>query len=183
MTMTHNPKVAIIVPIYNVEKYLRECLDSVLAQSYQNLEIVLVDDGSTDSSGVIAREYFERDSRVSLICKTNGGLSSARNAGIELVANNLNFEHLGELKVDSKKKSASRENRDFSRGEASDNSATYNSQIKTEWDSANPHTPLESYALKATLKLSAPSHPHYSIRHKFTNSQDQEDLLLTGGGA
>lgn len=153
--MTTTPKVAVIVPIYNVQNYLRECLDSVLAQSYQNLEIVLVDDGSTDSSAQIAQEYFERDSRVSLICKANGGLSSARNADIKLVANNLNFEHLGELKIDS----------------------------QTTGDSLESHIPLKSYAPKATLKLSAPSHPYYSIRHKFAYSQNQEDLLLTGGGA
>lgn len=92
--MTTNPKVAVIVPIYNVQNYLRECLDSVLAQSYQNLEIVLVDDGSTDSSAQIAQEYFERDSRVSLLYKSNGGLSSARNAGIEYICGNFECQNL-----------------------------------------------------------------------------------------
>ena len=79
-----NPKVGIIIPIYNVEKYLRECLDSVLNQSYENLEIVLVDDKSTDSSLLIAREYAARDSRISLIALSeNSGNSVARNVGIE----------------------------------------------------------------------------------------------------
>ena len=79
-----NPKVGIIIPIYNVEKYLRECLDSVLNQSYENLEIVLVDDKSTDSSLEIARGYVERDKRIALIALgENSGNSVARNVGIE----------------------------------------------------------------------------------------------------
>lgn len=94
MTTTHNPKVAVIVPIYNVEKYLRECLDSIITQSYQNLEIVLVDDGSTDSSAQIAQEYFNKDSRISLLHKSNGGLSSARNVGIEYVCGNFEYQNL-----------------------------------------------------------------------------------------
>ena len=73
------PKVGLIVPIYNVQKYLAECLDSLLNQSYENLEIVLVDDKSTDSSLEIAREYVERDKRVSLIALgENSGQSVAR---------------------------------------------------------------------------------------------------------
>ena len=83
-----NPKVGIIIPIYNVEKYLRECLDSVLAQSYENLEIVLVDDKSTDSSLFIAREYASRDERIALIALSeNSGNSVARNVGIEYLDN------------------------------------------------------------------------------------------------
>ena len=79
-----NPKVGIIIPIYNVEKYLRECLDSVLNQSYENLEIVLVDDKSTDGSLEIAREYASRDERIALIALgENSGNSVARNVGIE----------------------------------------------------------------------------------------------------
>ena len=80
------PKVAVVIPIYNVEKYLRECLDSVLAQSYENLSVVLVDDKSTDSSLSIAKEYVERDRRVSLVAlEENLGLSMARNAGLDLL--------------------------------------------------------------------------------------------------
>ena len=72
------PKVAVVIPIYNVEKYLQECLDSVLAQSYENLSVVLVDDKSTDSSLEIAREYVKRDKRVSLVAlEENLGLSMA----------------------------------------------------------------------------------------------------------
>ena len=74
--------ISVIVPIYNVEKYLRRCLDSICNQVYSNLEIVLVDDGSTDSSGKIADEYARRDIRVHVIHKQNGGLSDARNVGL-----------------------------------------------------------------------------------------------------
>ena len=81
------PKVAVVIPIYNVEKYLRECLDSVLAQSYENLSIVLVDDKSTDSSLEIAREYVERDKRVSLIAVgENSGQSVARNVAMDYLS-------------------------------------------------------------------------------------------------
>ena len=79
-SQTH--KVGIVVPIYNVEQYLRECLDSVLDQSHQNFEVVLVNDGSTDQSLAIAKEYVARDKRFVLIDKDNGGLSNARNTGI-----------------------------------------------------------------------------------------------------
>ncbi len=73
--------VSIIIPVYNVEKYLGECLDSVLAQDYRDLEIILVDDGSTDSSGAICDDYATRDSRITVYHTENGGLSCARNYG------------------------------------------------------------------------------------------------------
>lgn len=78
------PLVSIIIPIYKVEKYLPECLDSVINQTYKNLEIILVDDGSPDNCGKICDEYVETDSRVNVIHKVNGGISYARNAGIEV---------------------------------------------------------------------------------------------------
>lgn len=76
------PLVSVIVPVYNVEKYLRRCLDSVINQTYKKLEIILVDDGSTDRSGEICDEYAKKDKRIKVIHKENGGLSSARNAGM-----------------------------------------------------------------------------------------------------
>lgn len=79
----NNGLVSIIVPVYNVEKYLAECIESILNQSYENIEIVLIDDGATDSSGKICDAYAKKDSRIRVIHKVNGGLSSARNKGIE----------------------------------------------------------------------------------------------------
>lgn len=76
--------ISIIIPVYNVEKYLNQCLDSVINQTYRNLEIILVDDGSTDSSGLICDEYKGKDERITVIHKKNGGLSDARNVGIEI---------------------------------------------------------------------------------------------------
>ncbi len=76
--------ISIIIPVYNVQKYLNKCIDSLLAQTYDNLELVLVDDGSTDDSGKIADEYAKRDKRIKVIHKNNGGVSSARNSALEV---------------------------------------------------------------------------------------------------
>ena len=78
-------KVSVIVPIYNVEKYLSECIDSIIAQTYTNLEIILVDDGSPDNCPAICDEYAKKDDRIIVIHKSNGGLSSARNAGLDIM--------------------------------------------------------------------------------------------------
>lgn len=77
------PLVSVIIPVYNVEKYLARCLDSVVAQTYQNLEIILVNDGSTDASGEICRQYGQSDSRIRLFTQENQGLSAARNTGLD----------------------------------------------------------------------------------------------------
>lgn len=75
--------ISVIIPVYNTERYLKKCLDSVVGQSYQNLEIILVDDGSSDHSGDICDTYASKDSRITCIHKKNGGVSAARNTGIE----------------------------------------------------------------------------------------------------
>lgn len=76
-------KFSVIVPVYKVEKYLHQCVDSVLAQDYEDFELILVDDGSPDNSGAICDEYAEKDNRVVVIHKENGGASAARNTGIK----------------------------------------------------------------------------------------------------
>jgi len=81
--MNRDTKISVIVPVYNVEEYLARCVDSVLAQTYENLEVILVDDGATDTSGSICDDFAAKDSRVRVIHKENGGLSSARNTGLE----------------------------------------------------------------------------------------------------
>ena len=79
-----NPLISIIVPVYNTEKYLRKCLDSIINQTYGNIEIILVDDGRKDTSGQICDEYASKDSRIKAIHKENGGVSSARNQGLAI---------------------------------------------------------------------------------------------------
>ncbi len=78
------PKVSVIVPVYNTEKYLSRCIDSILAQTFTDFELILVNDGSVDSSGKICDEYAAKDNRIVVIHKGNGGVSSARNKGIEI---------------------------------------------------------------------------------------------------
>lgn len=78
------PKISIIVPIYNVQQYLKKCIDSIIEQTFNDFELILVNDGSTDKSGIICDEYKKIDNRIKVIHKENGGLSSARNAGIDI---------------------------------------------------------------------------------------------------
>ena len=85
------PLISIIVPVYNVEKYLDRCVNSIIKQTYQNLEIILVDDGSTDGSGEKCDEWSKKDSRIVVIHKNNGGLSDARNVGMS----KSNGEYIG----------------------------------------------------------------------------------------
>ena len=81
-------EVSIIVPVYQVEKYIRQCVDSILAQTFTDFELILVDDGSKDGSGQICDEYAAMDRRVKVIHKENGGLSDARNRGMDQAAGN-----------------------------------------------------------------------------------------------
>ncbi len=81
---SNNCKVSVVVPVYNVETYLRRCVDSILAQTVEGLEVILIDDGSTDGSGEICDEYQRKDERIRVQHKPNGGLTSAWKAGVEL---------------------------------------------------------------------------------------------------
>lgn len=76
-------KISVIIPVYNVKDYFEECIESVLNQSYKNLEIIIVDDGSTDGSNILCDQYAERDDRIQVLHQKNRGLAGARNAGIE----------------------------------------------------------------------------------------------------
>lgn len=80
------PKVSVIVPVYAVEEYLPRCVDSILAQSFRDFELILVDDGSPDGSGKICDRYAEKDPRVTVVHQENGGVSSARNAGLDMAS-------------------------------------------------------------------------------------------------
>ena len=79
------PKVSIIVPVYKAEKYLNRCIDSILAQTFIDWELLLIDDGSPDKSGEICDEYSKKDQRIKVFHKSNGGVSSARNLGLDHV--------------------------------------------------------------------------------------------------
>ena len=82
-------KIMVIVPVYNVENYLRKCLDSIITQTYKNIEIVVVNDGSTDASGEICKEFAEMVHRITYIEQENAGLSAARNTGLKNMSRNF----------------------------------------------------------------------------------------------
>lgn len=82
--MPTTPVISVIVPVYKAERYLNECIDSILAQTFSNFELILVDDGSPDRSGEICDQYAAKDKRIRVIHKPNGGVSSARNAGLDI---------------------------------------------------------------------------------------------------
>lgn len=88
--MNENKLVSVIVPVYNVERYIKECIDSILQQTYKSIEVLIIDDGSPDNSAYIVNEIIKNDSRIRLITKENGGVSSARNVGLD----NANGEYV-----------------------------------------------------------------------------------------
>lgn len=88
------PQISVIVPVYNVEPYIHRCIDSILEQSFTDFELILVDDGSPDNCGAICDEYAQKNSRIQVIHQENGGLSAARNAGIDWVLSNSDSQWL-----------------------------------------------------------------------------------------
>jgi len=84
-----DPKISIIIPVYNTEKYLPSCIESALNQTYSNIEIICIDDGSTDTSGDLLDAYAKKDNRLKVVHKFNGGLSSSRNVGLERATGNI----------------------------------------------------------------------------------------------
>ena len=100
--VNNRPKIAIIVPVYNVALYLRECLDSILTQTYTNFTVFAVDDGSTDESGAILDEYAVKDPRFIVIRQKNGGLSAARNAALDRIERDGTFEYVAFVDSDDK---------------------------------------------------------------------------------
>lgn len=86
------PRISVVVPVYDVEKYLKQCVDSILSQTFTDFELILVDDGSPDKCGLICEEYKKKDNRIHVIHKENGGLSDARNAGISWIFANSDSE-------------------------------------------------------------------------------------------
>lgn len=96
----NKPKVAISLPVYNVSQYLAECLDSILNQTYKNFVVFAVNDGSTDNSEQILNEYAQKDSRIVIINKVNGGLSSARNAALDAISLDGTFDYIAFIDSD-----------------------------------------------------------------------------------
>lgn len=116
----NQPKVALIVPVYNVEKYLSECLDSILAQTYKNFVVLAVNDGSPDNSISILQKYQQIDSRICVINKPNGGLCSARNAGLDAMPSDTKYvafvdsdDKISERYVESFVNAMEKENADY----------------------------------------------------------------------
>ncbi len=118
-----NPLISVIIPVYNVEQYLRECLDSVRKQSFEHFEVILADDGSTDASADICREYCEADPRFRYYLKSNGGASSARNLGLDCAGGEWIFfldsdDYLDPAALERLYRVAVKENADFVFSEA-----------------------------------------------------------------
>lgn len=141
------PLISVIIPVFNTEKYLRECVDSVLNQSYQNYEVVLVDDGSSDNSGIICDEYNEIDDRIKVIHKANGGQSSARNAALNIAKGKYIYfldsdDYIGDSLLELLVKTAEENNADFVFFEAQsfmDNENTLENSIINNFDYVRTH--------------------------------------------
>ena len=128
-------KISVIVPIYKVEKYLVRCVDSIINQTYKNLEIILVDDGSPDNCGAMCDEYAKQDERIKVIHKENGGLSSARNAGLDAATG----DYIAFVDSDDRITPDAYENLVFALGERVD--AIANFMYEREYENGETTTP------------------------------------------
>ena len=160
--LKQTPLVSIIVPIYNVESYLKECLQSIVTQSYENLDIILIDDGSDDESLEIALNFAKNDERIFVVSKPNGGLSSARNFGLEFIKGSAlrTFFEDGDISLSTKAQ--------YDKVEISQNDKEKAFQTNTSIQSlSQTHSFEKSYKSIDTQALRA----HFTqIRHNFIKS-------------
>ena len=160
--LKQTPLVSIIVPIYNVESYLKECLQSIVTQSYENLDIILIDDGSDDESLEIALNFAKNDERIFVVSKPNGGLSSARNFGLEFIKGSAlrTFFEDGDISLSTKAQ--------YDKVEISQNDKEKAFQTNTSIQSlSQTHSFEKSYKSIDTQELRA----HFTqIKHNFIKS-------------
>lgn len=153
--MVKELNISVIIPVYNTEEYLAECVDSVLNQSFQSFEIILVDDGSTDSSGIICDKYAEKNQRIKVIHKKNGGQSAARNAAMDIATGKYVYfldsdDYIGNQLLEKLYAIAEKQNADFVFFEAQsflddkDNKLYDNIQDHFEYFRKNNYDPLPS---------------------------------------
>lgn len=176
-------KISVIIPVYNVEKYLSACVNSVINQTYNNLEIILVDDGSTDNSGKICDEYALKDERIKVFHKSNGGLSSARNYGLDRKSGEYVFfvdsddfislrclEKLHELSIEQNADIVSSLNKRFT----TENNLTTESNVKKE---------IAVYSNKQTLENTFKKTDNYFITSwsKLYKNKMFDNLRFTEG--
>ena len=156
------PLVSIIIPIYNVAPYLSECIQSVITQSYENLDIILIDDGSSDESLEIALEFAKKDKRIFVISKPNGGLSSARNTGFEFIKGSALREFFDSCHTEGVARSISNKNdRDIS--------------PTAQYDKNNGY-------LSTTPSHTTPPHCHTErseVSQQKSNKESNRDILLS----
>ncbi len=131
------PLVSIIIPIYNVAPYLAQCIESVIAQSYENLDIILIDDGSSDESLSIALEFAKKDKRIFVVSKPNGGLSSARNTGLEFIKGSALREFFEKQSLDKSLLQESEANKTIRQDEINHTSSVIANEVKQSKISQN----------------------------------------------
>lgn len=154
--MENQALVSVIIPVYNVEKYLHECIDSVINQTFKNLEIILVDDGSTDSSGEICDEYIEKDDRITVVHQKNGGLSVARNTGFSEANGDYVYfldsdDYIAENTLETLLKIAEKDNSDIVFFDAVSFADTDDFTVKQNYVRNNKYNPDNGYNVFSAL--------------------------------